>query len=45
MKGKSNGYYTVRNTNKRPTKGSQFTTLSMGSESLIYWVVMGYINR
>ena len=39
-KEKWNGYYTVRNSNKRPTKGSQFTTLSMDSESFIYSVVM-----
>ena len=35
-----NGYYTFRNTIERPNKGSQFTTLSMDSESLIYSVVM-----
>ena len=35
-----NGYYTIRNSNKRPTKGSQFTTLGMDSESFIYSVVM-----
>ncbi len=37
---KNNGYYTIRNTNERPTKGPQFTTLSMDSESLINSVVM-----
>ena len=37
---KSNGHNTIRNSNKRPDKGSQFTTLSMDSESFIYSVVM-----
>ena len=36
----NNGYYTFRNTTERPNKSSQFTTLSMDSESLIYSVVM-----
>ena len=35
-----NGHYTIRNTYKRPNKGSQFTALSMDSESFIYSVVM-----
>ena len=37
---RNNGYNPVRNSYTRPDKGSQFTTLSMGSESFIYCVVM-----
>ena len=37
---RNNGYNTIRNSYKRPNKGSQFTTLSMDSESFIYSVVM-----
>ena len=36
----NNGYNPIRNSYKRPDKGSQFTTLSMDSESFIYSVVM-----
>ncbi len=37
---RNNGYNPIRNSYKRPDKGSQFTTLSMDSESFIYSVVM-----
>ena len=37
---RNNGYNPVRNSYTRPDKGSQFTTLSMDSESFIYSVVM-----
>ena len=38
---RNDGYNSIRNSNKRPDKGSQFTTLSMDSKSFIYSVVMG----
>jgi hypothetical protein len=37
---RNNGHNPIRNSYKRPDKGSQFTTLSMDSESFIYSVVM-----